>query len=84
MLLYRYVENGSLLNTLKDFGEFPEALVASYVVKILEGLDHLHRNQVVVSGCTSVFDCLFVDRAYFSTAILRRQTFFLPRPVTSR
>lgn len=43
----RYVENGSLQKTLKHFGELPESLVASYVVKILEGLDFLHSKQVV-------------------------------------
>jgi serine/threonine protein kinase len=42
------VENGSLLDTIKAFGEFPESLVASYVQKILEGLHYLHTNQVVV------------------------------------
>lgn len=43
----RYVENGSLQKTLKHFGELPESLVASYVVKILEGLDFLHSKNVV-------------------------------------
>lgn len=46
-LILEYVENGSLLHTLKAFGEFPEVLVASYVVKILEGLNHLHKNRIV-------------------------------------
>lgn len=44
---YRYAENGSLGQTLKLFGKLNERLVASYVVKILEGLDYLHRNDVV-------------------------------------
>jgi serine/threonine protein kinase len=48
----RYVENGSLLHTLRAFGNLPEALVASYVVKILEGLDYLHSKQVCSSGCS--------------------------------
>lgn len=43
----RYAENGSLGQTLKAFGTLNEKLVASYVVKILEGLDYLHRNDVV-------------------------------------
>lgn len=43
----RYVENGSLLHTLKAFGKFPEKLVVSYTVKILEGLVYLHGKQVV-------------------------------------
>lgn len=43
----RYVENGSLLNTMKNFGNLPEPLVASYVVKILEGLHYLHENYVI-------------------------------------
>lgn len=32
---------------LKAFGKLNEKLVASYVVKILEGLDYLHRSDVV-------------------------------------
>lgn len=46
-IILEYVENGSLLHTLKAFGEFPEKLVASYVVKILEGLNYLHEMKVV-------------------------------------
>lgn len=43
----RYAENGSLGQTLKAFGKLNERLVASYVVKILEGLHYLHRCDVV-------------------------------------
>jgi serine/threonine protein kinase len=43
----RYVENGSLGQTLKAFGKLNESLVASYVVKILEGLYYLHQSDVV-------------------------------------
>ena len=46
-IILEYVENGSLLHTLKAFGNFPEKLVASYVVKILEGLNYLHDMKVV-------------------------------------
>ncbi|CAI2172646.1 9252_t:CDS:10, partial [Funneliformis geosporum] len=46
-IILEYVENGSLLHTLKSFGNFPEKLVVSYVVKILEGLVYLHNKQVV-------------------------------------
>lgn len=46
-IILEYVENGSLLHTLKAFGCFPEKLVASYVVKILEGLNYLHESRVV-------------------------------------
>lgn len=46
-IVLEYVENGSLLTTLKGFGNFPEKLVASYCVKILEGLVYLHDQQVV-------------------------------------
>ncbi|RUP47098.1 hypothetical protein BC936DRAFT_146134 [Jimgerdemannia flammicorona] len=46
-IILELVENGSLLNTLKGFGNFPERLVASYCIKILEGLVFLHDNQVV-------------------------------------
>ncbi|KAH9028035.1 hypothetical protein EDB83DRAFT_2319588 [Lactarius deliciosus] len=42
-----YAENGSLGQTLKAFGKLNEKLVASYVFKTLEGLDYLHRSDVV-------------------------------------
>ncbi|SGY32139.1 BQ5605_C002g01322 [Microbotryum silenes-dioicae] len=46
-LVLEYVENGSLQKTIKHFGELPEPLVASYVVKILAGLEYLHSMHVV-------------------------------------
>ncbi|KAI9275390.1 kinase-like domain-containing protein [Sporodiniella umbellata] len=46
-IVLEYAENGSLMSTLKAFGEFPERLVASFCIKILEGLEYLHTNDVV-------------------------------------
>ncbi|GAA5974048.1 hypothetical protein JCM11641_008233 [Rhodosporidiobolus odoratus] len=46
-IILEYVENGSLQGTLKQFGQLPESLVASFVVKILEGLAYLHMQGVV-------------------------------------
>ncbi|KAI8086350.1 kinase-like domain-containing protein [Halteromyces radiatus] len=46
-IILEYVENGSLLNTLKSFGSFPENLVASYCTRILHGLQYLHDQNVV-------------------------------------
>lgn len=46
-IVLEYVENGSLANTLKSFGNFPENLVASYCSRILEGLVYLHDQNVV-------------------------------------
>ncbi|KAF9104006.1 hypothetical protein BGX29_002582 [Mortierella sp. GBA35] len=46
-IILEFVENGSLLTTLKSFGCFPEKLVVAYVVKILEGLVYLHGKEVV-------------------------------------
>ncbi|KZV59483.1 kinase-like protein [Peniophora sp. CONT] len=46
-IVLEYAENGSLGQILKAFGKLNEVLVASYVVKILEGLDYLHRSDVV-------------------------------------
>jgi serine/threonine protein kinase len=43
---FRFVENGSLGQTLKAFGHFNEKLVSSYVAKILEGLEYLHSQGV--------------------------------------
>ena len=45
--IFRYAENGSLGQTLKSFGKLNEALVARYVVKILEGLHYLHTSNIV-------------------------------------
>lgn len=45
--VYRYVENGSLLSTLKAFGSLPEKLVGCYTYKILKGLEYLHSHDVV-------------------------------------
>lgn len=47
LISIRYVENGSLGQTLKAFGKLNERLVASYVIKILEGLHYLHSSHVV-------------------------------------
>ncbi|KAI8989380.1 kinase-like domain-containing protein [Pilobolus umbonatus] len=47
-IVLEYVENGSLQNTLKSFGNsLPEHLVASYCSRILEGLAYLHQQDVV-------------------------------------
>ncbi|KAI7871701.1 kinase-like domain-containing protein [Spinellus fusiger] len=46
-IVLEYVENGSLLSTLKAFKSFPEALVAGYCQRILEGLTYLHAQDVV-------------------------------------
>ncbi|GJN91852.1 hypothetical protein Rhopal_004875-T1 [Rhodotorula paludigena] len=46
-IILEYVENGSLSAILKQFGQLPEGLVASYTVKILEGLAYLHQQNVV-------------------------------------
>lgn len=45
----RYAENGSLMSTLKSFGAFPEKLVCSFCVKILNGLEYLHSNDVSIN-----------------------------------
>ncbi|KAK4511656.1 uncharacterized protein ATC70_012873 [Mucor velutinosus] len=47
-IVLEYVENGSLLHTLKHFGHaLPEHLVASYCHDILQGLAYLHQQDVV-------------------------------------
>jgi hypothetical protein len=46
-IILEFVENGSLSNTLKSFGNFPEKLIANYTVKILEGLEYLHAKGVI-------------------------------------
>lgn len=46
-IVLEFAENGSLGQTLKAFGKLNERLVASYVVKILEGLHYLHQSDVV-------------------------------------
>jgi serine/threonine protein kinase len=46
-IVLEFAENGSLGQTLKAFGKLNERLVASYVVKILDGLFYLHQSHVV-------------------------------------
>ncbi|KAI7868843.1 kinase-like domain-containing protein [Spinellus fusiger] len=46
-IVQEYAENGSLMSTLKAFGSFPEKLVAAFTIKILNGLEYLHANDVV-------------------------------------
>ncbi|KAJ3795230.1 STE/STE11/cdc15 protein kinase [Lentinula aff. detonsa] len=46
-IVLEYAENGSLGQTVKAFGKLNEKLVASYVVRILEGLHYLHQSEVV-------------------------------------
>ncbi|GAA6056273.1 hypothetical protein JCM3770_007288 [Rhodotorula araucariae] len=46
-IILEYAESGSLEKTVKQFGQLPESLVASYTVKILEGLAYLHEQGVV-------------------------------------
>ncbi|TNY21708.1 hypothetical protein DMC30DRAFT_185015 [Rhodotorula diobovata] len=46
-IILEYGESGSLEKTIKQFGQLPELLVASYTVKILEGLAYLHGQGVV-------------------------------------
>ncbi|GAA5890154.1 hypothetical protein JCM8208_002718 [Rhodotorula glutinis] len=46
-IILEYGESGSLEKTIKQFGQLPELLVASYTAKILEGLAYLHGQGVV-------------------------------------
>ncbi|KAI0293256.1 kinase-like domain-containing protein, partial [Russula brevipes] len=46
-IVLEYAENDSLKEELELSGKMDETLVANYVVKILEGLDFLHRNGIV-------------------------------------
>ncbi|ORX47482.1 kinase-like protein, partial [Hesseltinella vesiculosa] len=47
-IILEFVENGSLLHTLKGFGgSFSEDLVAKYCAQILHGLEYLHAQNVV-------------------------------------
>lgn len=46
-IIIEYVENGSLLHTLRTFGPFGETLCALYTTRILDGLVYLHSKDVV-------------------------------------
>jgi serine/threonine protein kinase len=44
---YRYCEGGSLHTICKNFGKFPENLVALYMSQVLKGLLYLHEQGVI-------------------------------------
>lgn len=44
---HRYCENGSLHSICKNFGKFPENLVALYMTQVLSGLVYLHDQGVI-------------------------------------
>ncbi|CED82756.1 pkinase-domain-containing protein [Phaffia rhodozyma] len=46
-IILEYAENGSLGSTIRTFGKLSEKLVASNVMRILEGLHYLHDQKVV-------------------------------------
>ena len=45
-LILEYIEQGSLLNLVKQFGQIPESLIANYVSQTLAGLHYLHSHSV--------------------------------------
>lgn len=47
LILARYCENGSLHSICKNFGKFPENLVALYMAQVLNGLLYLHEQGVI-------------------------------------
>lgn len=44
---FRFCENGSLHSICKNFGKFPENLVALYMSQVLHGLLYLHEQGVI-------------------------------------
>jgi len=47
LICVRYCENGSLHSICKNFGKFPENLVALYMSQVLHGLLYLHEQGVI-------------------------------------
>lgn len=47
LTMARYCENGSLHTICKNFGKFPENLVALYTYQVLHGLLYLHEQGVI-------------------------------------
>jgi serine/threonine protein kinase len=45
-LVLEYVEQGSLLSLVKQFGTLPENLIANYVSQALRGLEYMHSRGV--------------------------------------
>ncbi|BFZ61723.1 Protein kinase of the Mitotic Exit Network [Saitoella coloradoensis] len=46
-IILEYCENGSLHSICKNFGKFPENLVALYIAQVLSGLQYLHDQGVI-------------------------------------
>ncbi|KAK9447446.1 kinase-like domain-containing protein [Limtongia smithiae] len=46
-IILEYCENGSLTNTARRYGPFPEILIGVYISQVLRGLAYLHEQGVV-------------------------------------
>eukprot|EP01089_Gocevia_fonbrunei_P002654 TRINITY_DN12570_c0_g1_i2.p1 TRINITY_DN12570_c0_g1~~TRINITY_DN12570_c0_g1_i2.p1 ORF type:complete len:571 (+),score=72.45 TRINITY_DN12570_c0_g1_i2:74-1786(+) len=46
-LILEYIEAGSLLHLLKEFGDMPEAIISVYIKQVLNGLKYLHSEKVI-------------------------------------
>lgn len=47
MFVLEYMESGSLLDILEQFGLFPETLIPIYIYQILNGLNYLHSLNII-------------------------------------
>lgn len=67
------------MSTLKAFGAFPEKLVASFCVKILNGLEYLHENSVwMVKGVLEKTTRAYISDSIRSSTVISRPPISLP------
>ena len=46
-IILEFIENGSLADTIKKFGQFPESLAGMYISQVLAGLAYLHERNIM-------------------------------------
>lgn len=46
-IILEFIENGSLYDIIKRFGNFPETLIQVYAKQVLEALVYLHENGII-------------------------------------
>ncbi|EGR29445.1 protein serine threonine kinase, putative [Ichthyophthirius multifiliis] len=58
-IIYEFVPGGSISHMIKKFGPFNEKIISKYVGQILQGLEYLHKNNIIhkeIKGSNALID----------------------------